>query len=94
MQEQGIPTARSVKSTTMPLPHLAFKNALLKPFSLEIRGASHLSPCMDLQQNHFLLQTPMVQLVWAHCQAHELTFCKNLKYENDTYSEMIFIILP
>ena len=87
MQEQRIPTARSMQSKTMPLPHLAFKKALLKSFNLEFGGHKPPIPLHGLATNLFLLQTPMVQFVWAHCQTHELEFGKNVKYE------MMFILL-
>ena len=55
LQEQRIPAPRSLQQLTTLLPHLAFKNALLKPFEeffcfvLFVLGRSHPSPCMALQ---------------------------------------------
>lgn len=73
----------------MPLPHLAFKNALLKPFNLEFGGHKPPISLHGSVTNLFLLQTPMVQFVWAQCQTlHEVEFGKNVKYE------MMFILLP
>ncbi|XP_067611392.1 LIM and cysteine-rich domains protein 1 isoform X2 [Pseudorca crassidens] len=51
LQEQRIPTPRSLQQTTTPLPYLAFKSALLKPFR-DLGFSGHEpppTPCVALQ---------------------------------------------
>ena len=67
LQEQRIPAPRSLQQTTMTLPHLAFKNTLLKPFR-QFRVSGHEPPVSLLGPaiNLSLLLTPTLLFVWLH----------------------------